>query len=211
MSGSAYLLSGDWPLVLEYHAKVLELAARTGDKLHLSLAHSSLGWALAHLGRHPEASASRAEGQAIARAMGGRLMLADWYEAGDAEIALLAGRHDEALAKAEAVASASAAAGLPFSRGVAERVRGAVLGERADHEGAAAHFAASVEVLEASGNVLQAARSRAAWAAACAARGALDEAEVHLAAARDVLDRAGCTYALAELTGGRLARRERCA
>jgi serine/threonine protein kinase/tetratricopeptide (TPR) repeat protein len=211
MSGSAYLLSGDWPLVLQYHAKVLELAARTGDKLHLSLAHSSIGWALAHLGRAEEAEESRAEGQAIARAMGGRLMLADWYEAGDAEIALHAGRLDDALALAERLAAASASAGLPFSRGVAERVTGVVLAERGRHEDAAARFAASVEILEASGNVLQAARTRAAWSEACRARGAHDDAAALLAAARDVLSRAGCAYALAELGGGRLARDAGCA
>ncbi|HEU4409556.1 MAG TPA: AAA family ATPase [Polyangiaceae bacterium] len=199
MSGCSYLFSGDWPLTVAHHRRVLELASRTGDTLHLSLAHSSIAWAESHLGRHDEALAHRARAEAIARGMGGRLMLADWYEAGDAEIALNAGRLDEALARAEAVAEAGRAAGLLFSRGVAERVRGAALARAGRGGEADAHFEASLEALEQGGSLLQAARTRAEWALALRARGERARAEARTAEARAALGAAGCDYALAEL------------
>ncbi|HEU4536012.1 MAG TPA: hypothetical protein VFS00_17930, partial [Polyangiaceae bacterium] len=187
------------PLTLEHHRRVLELASRTGDNLHLSLAHASLAWAESHLGRHDEAAAHRDRAEAIARGMGGRLMLADWYEAGYAEVALNAGRLDEALARAEAVAERSAAAGLLFSRGVAERVRGEVLARRGLAAEADAHFEASVATLEEGGSLLQAARTRVARGRALRARGERAAAEAHLNEARARFEASGCDYALAEI------------
>ncbi len=198
MAGSSYLFSGDWPLVLENLERVLEYASQTGDKLHLSLAWSGIGWARSYLGQHQQARESRARGQAIAQAMGGRLMLGDWYDAGDAEIALNASQEDVALQRAREMVAQSQEAGLLFSWGVAERVWGEVLARQGDAVGADMHMEQCLSVLEKGGLLLQAARSRLSWALQHRARGQREQAERLYAQARARLESSGCAYALAE-------------
>jgi hypothetical protein len=198
MCGSTYLVSGDWPLVIQNLEKVLELANQTGDKLHLSLAWNGIGWAKSCLHQHWEAKACRARGQEIAQAMGGRLVLADWYQAADAEIALNAGDSHEALHLAQAVATASAASGLLFSHGVAERVWGELLARRGDMTQGDAHMKRSIEVLEGGGVILQATRSRLWWALQQRIRGEVSSAQSLFELARQQLEASGCTYASAE-------------
>ncbi|HMI86401.1 MAG TPA: protein kinase, partial [Polyangiaceae bacterium] len=124
MSGTTYLLAGDWPMALSYLRKACTYATETGDKVHLNLAYSGVGWASSYLGQHDEARTARNKAKEIALAMGGKLMLDDWYRAGDAEIAWNAGDHDLALRLAETVVESSAASGLLLSQGIAERVWG---------------------------------------------------------------------------------------
>jgi hypothetical protein len=197
MSGSTFLFSGDWPLVVENLERTLDYAGQTGDKLHLSLAWSGLGWAYSHLGRHELAEDCRVKAQRIADALGGRLMLNDWYRAGDAEIALLAGHRETALERARAILVESAGGQL-FSRGVAERVWGESAALAGDTAGADEHMARSVALHEAGGIHVQVARTRLRWALQCAARGELARAADLARVARERFGAYGCEYALAE-------------
>jgi serine/threonine protein kinase/tetratricopeptide (TPR) repeat protein len=164
MNGTSFVFTGDWPRAVEYLRKVLHWANQTGDKLHLGLAWSGLGFALCHLGEHAQAREHRGTGRDIAASMGGRLMLSDWYEAGDADMALLMGDVDEALTLAERVATASKTAGLALSHGIAERVWGEALARRGRRDDALIHLAASADGLRAAGLEVPALRSELAWA-----------------------------------------------
>ena len=198
MAGTSYLLAGDWPQALACLEEVRVHATQTGDTLHLSLAWSGIGWASSQLGRHGEARAARDTAQSIASAMGGKLVLDDWYRAGDAEIALNAGDADLAFELATRVVDASSAHGLLLSQGIAQRVRGDVLALRGQHDAADVDMRAGIDVLERGGLHAPATRSRLSWALQRRARGDLEGGEKMY---RDVIDQLtahGCEYALAE-------------
>ena len=196
MRGSAaILLSGDYPRGLSDMQRVLSFAAQTGDKLHVSLAWSNTAWALGHLGQHEEALASRAKAREFSEMLGGRLMLADWYEAADAELALLAGRGDEAIERARRVSTSSKAAGLVASHGIAERVLGEALSLAGDRAQSEEHFETSLSVLEAAGVVLQAAQTRLRRAIARFRHGQREDAERDLNAAIGIWESTGCVHA----------------
>jgi tetratricopeptide (TPR) repeat protein len=178
MRGSAYvMLSGDWQLGIDDLSQVLHFASRTGDKLHLGMAWSSIGWASANLGRHQEATDCRAKAAVLAEAMGGRIMMADWHAAADAEIAFLGGEVERARGLAAAQAATSAQGGLLFSYGTAERVWGTVCSRQGDAGEADQHFACSLDALDRGGLVLPGARTRLWWARERRCRGEKGEAE----------------------------------
>ncbi|MBV8672615.1 MAG: AAA family ATPase [Acidobacteriaceae bacterium] len=199
MRGSAYLFSGDWPLVIDNLEEVVELANITGDKLHMSLAWSGIGWARSHMGSVKEAGICRRKGVDIAQAMGGRLMLEDWYQAADAEMCLHSGELGLALHLAEAVADQSRGAGRLFSLGIAERVQGEVLAQYAHSSEADRHMRNSVAALEEGGMVLQADLSRANWAVQLRRRGSGDDAQHLFHQVQGRFERVGCAFALSEL------------
>lgn len=207
MAGSTHLLAGDWPVALAFLRDARTYATQTGDKLHLNLAWSGVGWASSHLALHEEAAAARAAARDIAATMGGRLMLDDWYRAGDAEIAFNAGLLDVAGDLAQAVGEQSASSGLLLSQGIAERVWADVLARRGHHPEADAHFERSVAALEKGGLHIQAARTRLHRALAHRNRGA-PTAALAYAEARSHIARFGCPYALAEAERLWAARRD---
>jgi ATP/maltotriose-dependent transcriptional regulator MalT len=135
----------------------------------------------------------------IAQALGGRLMLEDWYQAADAEMSLHAGELDLALHLAEAVVNKSRGAGRLFSLGVAERVLGDVLAQYGHFSEADEHMRNSVAVLEEGGMVLQADWSRARWAAQLRRRGKEDDAQHLFNEVQERFERVGCTFPLSEL------------
>ena len=198
MSGTTYLLAGDWPLSLSYLRKACTYATETGDKVHLNLAYSGVGWASSFLGQHDEARAARNKAKEIAQAMGGRVMLDDWYRAGDAEIAWNAGDHDLALGLAEKVVESSAAAGLLLSQGIAERVWGDALAARGDHSESDAHMERSIGVLESGGLAIQATRTRLRWALQMQKRGDRARGDALHREACAQFEAYGCEYAHAE-------------
>jgi tetratricopeptide (TPR) repeat protein len=197
MSGSTFLFSGDWPLVIEHLERTLAFAEQSGDRLHLSLAWSGIGWAHSHLGDQAAAQDCRLRAQRISEDLGGRLMLNDWFQAGDAEIALNAGRHDEARGRAQEIAGASASGKL-FSRGVAERVWGEVAALEGDAEEADTHMTRSIALHSAGGIEVQTARTRMRWAMQCRRRGDAARADGLAQIASRQLESYGCEYALDE-------------
>jgi tetratricopeptide (TPR) repeat protein len=200
MRGSGYtLLSGDYPRGLADMAEVRRFAGQTGDKLHLSLALSNSAWALAELGRYEDARDSRQRAREFAEAMGGRVMLSDWYEAADAQLLLFEGHIDEAEESARQLCERSRAAGQLASLGLAERVWGEALHRRGQCAEAEQHLQASLSVLEGAGSVLQAARTRVRRALCLRRDGRGEEASRDLKAALAVFEAARCSYARDEL------------
>ena len=196
MRGSGYaLLIRDWPAAIADMQQVIKYAGQTGDKLHLSLAWSNTAWALCHLGRFQEAQESRAKGVEYAAAMGGRLMLSDWHEAADAEIALRSGNEPDAVLRATALIASSSQAGLVGSLGIAERVLAEALEVLGRHTEAAPHFERSISVLEEAGMLVQAAMTRVRRAIFQARRGARTIG-AEFGAALAELEAMGCSYAV---------------
>jgi tetratricopeptide (TPR) repeat protein len=200
MAGTAYLLAGDWPAAHSLLRDAVGYATETGDKLYLYLIWSSLGWTRSFLGEHDEARAARATARGIADGMGGRLLIDDWYRAGDAEIAFNAGDVEAAWKLATSVVESSGAAGLLVSQGIAQRVLSDVLALRGCHDDADAHIGQSIVTFESGGLHMQAARSRLHWAWQHRRRNNWGEAEHLYAAARAQFDRFGCVYAMADTT-----------
>jgi tetratricopeptide (TPR) repeat protein len=199
MRGCSYLLSGDWPLVIDNLTEVLDLASQSGDKLHMSLAWSGIGWARSHLGSIDNARICRRKGAGIAQALGGQLMLADWFAAGDAEMALHAGELELAMQRAREIVDQSRVAGRLFSWGVGERVLGEVMAYYARFSEADEHMRRSIATLEEGGLVLHAELSRAPWGIQQRARGSEDESRPLLTNAKERLESFGCMFSLAQV------------
>ena len=195
----AEVLIGDWPAAIESGERLAELSSHTGDKVHEFLGHGLLGWAHSFLGHHELARSLRHRGRELAKTMGGRLMLSDWFDAADAEIALNAAYYEEALQRAQAVAAASRAAGLVMSLGMAERVWGSALAELGGPaQEWAPHFATSIELFEAERLLPQLGLTRLRWAHALRTGGEAAAADAQFSQAIVALQTGGCDYALTQ-------------
>ena len=190
-----YLLGGDIPRMLDAGRAALQVAGQAGDQLYVYLGYNIQAWAESRLGQHQAAIESMAQSQAIGQSLGARLLLADWFAAARAEIALNAGHIEDALARAEeAVAIAQAAGGI-FAEGLAQRVWGQSLAAlypvRWDE--AEVHLGRSVSLLELGECHVEVARTHVAWGLLCRDR---DDA----AAALDHLQQAAVQFEAAGLS-----------
>ena len=150
-----------------------ETGREAGNSLMLSVGLGFEAWALGLLGESDEADQRTAESQAEAEKIGGRLVAADWIAAGGAEIALNAGRLDEAVLRSQAAIEKARAIGGIFGEGMAQRTWGVAL-TRLDppqHEQADEHLAAALELFEGGGCVLEVAHTNLAWGAVRLERG----------------------------------------
>jgi len=194
MTGTAYLLAGDWPTAHRCLSRALEHATASGDKLLVNLAWSGVGWAGSFLGRHAEARAARESARAISDAMGGRLLLDDWYRAADAEIAYNAGDIELALELSSTLVQATSGTDLILSRGIAERVWGDSLVQRGDWRSGVEHLRRSIELFERGGLTVQIARTRLHLALALRHTDS-DRAEGELRDSVRCFEASGCEYA----------------
>jgi tetratricopeptide (TPR) repeat protein len=165
------------------------------------------GWAHSLLGDHAAAAASIAQAQQLQRSLAVAELLGDWFEAAEAETALLAGDVERARACAEQLVPRLRAEERFVSLGLAEQVLGLALGraglkdpttEQADE--ADAHLAAGLAVFEASEQRMAAAILRLYWGALCRLRGDSSRAALHHERALDQLERSGCVHLLAGIT-----------
>lgn len=188
---------GDWPGVIVSGQAIVDHARQSGDNVYLFSGWSVLSWAEANLGRLDAAEEHRSLALAIAQAMGGRMITGDWWEAGDAERAFLAGKADLALSRAETVVAKSKAAGLVLSHGIAERVRGSAIARLGGSDAELdARFEEAIRVLASGGNVLDAAQTESWWGRAYLERGDRERARTHLLIARAQYERSQLGYAL---------------
>lgn len=192
-----YSLGGDLQRMKAASAEVIAAAEQAGDRLLAYLGWGFQAWAETRLGDHAAAQASMARANGIAQDFGGRLVLENVFAAVAAEIALNAGRRDEALALADKTIAQAGETGGIFAQGLAQRVRGQAL-VRLDppqFEQAEAELAHSLENLLAGGAVLEAARTQLVWAELERARGNAAGAREHLADALARFEAAGVDVA----------------
>jgi hypothetical protein len=189
LATSTYVFLGDWAAAIDNGGRMLELSQQTGDKLYQVLSCGMLSWAHSYLSHLEEAQSLNARRLALAQAMGGRLMLNDWFDAVSTEIDYRAGRFAEAYAGAQQVAEQSRAGQLPMSLGVALRSCGLAHWrlhpeKRADAEKL---LEASLEALQGGGLAAEIARTHSFWGEACAVARDSTGAKMHLETAAKLL------------------------
>ncbi len=177
---------GDWRRSLLESQKTVRLAEASGDRMYCYFSH---GWqALAHsrLGDHPAAFESLARQRHLAASLGGSLVVADWFAAFGAEIALNAGQIDSALELSRAAIDHAIGIGGVFGEGLARRVCAQALFAVGDRQQAEIdeQFALSIERFEAGGAVLEVARTFALWSHADP-----DRAQAHWSRALEMCER----------------------
>jgi len=185
--GLVSFVAGDWPQVLIANQPVFDLAAETKEPLLQYLALDTSACAESHLGLHAEALDKRARSVELRKAHGGG-MANDWFSAGEAEIRLQAGRPAEALELARSLTSRSRAAGQQFSLALAERVCANALARLgAELSEIEAHLAASLEVAQATRQIIQAAQVELSWGQIYRQRHDVGAATPHFERAMDLL------------------------
>jgi tetratricopeptide (TPR) repeat protein len=197
MTGTTYLLAGDFSQAQFHLVQACALASETRDRLHLNLAWNGVAWVNGLLGHPAAARGARQQALEIARAMGGRLMLDDWYCAAEAETELEAGAVERALELARGVAESSARQGLLLSQGIAERVWGVALSRLGQTGPGVEHLERSISVLESGGLEIQSTRTRLQQALLWK-RQDPTRAERYYERACNELEQYGCIYALAD-------------
>jgi len=191
-----HLTGEEVPRLLETSRAGLEAAEQSGNRMLSYLELGFQAWGESRLGQHQQALESMAQSQAIGQALGGRLILADWLTAANAEINLAAGRVEEALTLAEETVNAAKSTGGIFAEGLAQRVWGEALAalDPPRREEAQAHMADSLKALETGEARLEAARTHVAWGLICRAGN-------DVAAARDHFEQAAAQFEASRMVG----------
>ena len=166
------------------------------------------GWALSLLGDHEDAEKRMAEAQAEAAKIGGRLVAGDWIAAAYAELALNAGRPDDAIVRVAAAIEMARAIGGIFAEALAERVWGRALAATGKNgrDEVDRHLGASLALFETGECKVEMAHTHLAWGLICRDRGDAEAAIDHLEMAADHLDAAGLPTHAAEARASQRAR-----
>lgn len=153
-------------------------------------------WALSMLGQHQTAEGRMVDAFAEGEKIGGRWVLGDWIGSARAELALNAGRPEEAIVRAEAAIATASAIGGIFAEAVARRVWGMALArlDGNQQEESDLRMRASIELFEVGQCVLEVAHTHLAWGQLCLDRG-------DGVAAIEHLEQAGALFKSSGLTG----------
>lgn len=201
LHAAIFIASGDASRMLEASNAVVAVSESAGERLWTALGYSFQGWAQSRLGDHAAALSSTAKGKAIIESLGGRVVAADWLAAAEAEIALNAGRTEEALTLAsQAVVFAQKAGGI-YGVALAERTWAQALA-RLDPplwEDAEARLAESLRLFEEGDSRLEMARTQVVWGDICRARGDLSGAGEHCRKALQQFEVSGLADEVARL------------
>jgi class 3 adenylate cyclase/tetratricopeptide (TPR) repeat protein len=161
-------------------------AERSGEQVILYAGLAFRGWARGRLGHHEAARSDMEQSNAVGAGLG-RLILSDWFAVARADIALAAGRIDEALTLAEQAVNVANQIGSIFTEGFAHRVWAQALAAATPPrwDEAEAHLATSVRMLESGEAHLPAAHAHLLWGRLCRDRQDTAAALDHLRRAAD--------------------------
>lgn len=170
--------SGDWPMMLDRGQKTLGLARQCGEKIYQYMALGYMAWAESQLQQPSEALVHYQEAQQISHEMGGQLLFAILYEAVHAEILYRLGRIDDSIDCAKKVIQNAYDDDNFNALAIAERVYGMALHHQQGSSPAEVdrHMQTSLRACAAGWMVLDAARTRVAWAGLCRDRGDHEQA-----------------------------------
>ena len=175
------LNGGDMPQMLEESRLLAEVAEQAGDRLYEHFGYGFQAWAYSRLGNHAAAHESLAKSEAIAQSLGKRLILAEWFAAAKAEIALNEGDFAGAMTLAEQAVEIAKSVDNAFAGGLAHRVwalalaanaKGQTLSE-ADWAAIEAQLATGLQVFESGDCQMEIARTHFKWGQLCRDRGDL--------------------------------------
>jgi tetratricopeptide (TPR) repeat protein len=140
---------------------------RAGNSLMISVGLGFEAWALSRLGKHQAAEERMAAAIGEAEKIGGRIVAADWIAAASAELALNAGRPEDAIARVTPAIDKARAIGGIFGEAVAQRVWGQALAQLdpSESEEVDLHIATSLELFQEGGCTLEVGHTHAAWGA----------------------------------------------
>lgn len=176
-----FMLSGEATKMLEASSAIVAVSESAGERLWTGLGYSFQGWAQSRLGDHAAARSSMAKGKAIIESLGGRVVAADWFASAEAEIALNAGRPEEALTLASKALVFAQTMGGIHAAALAERTWAQALARLnppmwGDAE---ARLAESMRLFEEGDSRLEMARTHIVWGELRCARGDLPAAGEH--------------------------------
>ncbi len=196
MMGIAYLFGNALPEGIEHARTMIDLAARSGDRLYAYLAYGFIAWAEVRSGDCGSAERDFAQTERIAQELGGPLLFADWFAAARVEYALVCDQVEQALVLSQQVIEREERSTNAFATGIAERVQGEALAraEPPRWDEAERHFQASLAKFDICGARLEAARTRIAW-------GRILERRGNAAAAREQSELAVAAFRAAGLDG----------
>ena len=199
--GYAYLFGGDHLQAMDAAKAAVTAAEQSGDRIYAYVGYGVWAWAACRNGQYEEAVSCLARSQEVAEELGGRVIMADLFATARAEIALGSGRLDEALALAEQAVTIAQQTGGILAEGIGRRVWGQALGsfESPRWDEAEIQLAASIKVLEAGHNRLEAARTHRVWGLLCHDRGNLAQAREHWEKAAVLFEASGLTRELGEV------------
>jgi hypothetical protein len=158
-------MAADTGAMLAAAQATVDAAQRSGDRLALYVGNGYRAWAESRRGAHAAAADLMARCVEVGESLGARLVIADWFAAARAELALNAGRADEAIELAAGAVVLARAMGGIFGEALAHRVWAEALSAsrppRADE--ADEHFAAALRLMETGAALAPAAHLRQAW------------------------------------------------
>ncbi len=177
-----HMMGGAILPMLEASRAALQIAVPSGITIASYMAWSARAWAESRLGQHQAALDSMARAESAAQIPGSHLFLDDWLAAIKIEMALNAGRIEETLARVEQAVSFARSVDGRFAEALVQRAWGTALArlDPAAAQEAETHFASSLDLLDAGGALLEAARTQVAWGQALKARGDTEAAREHL-------------------------------
>ena len=147
--------TGDMRRVLLESQQTRQLADASGDRMYCYFSYGYQVLAHSRLGEHAAAADNLTRQRDMAASLGRNLATADWFAAMEAEVALNAGRSDEALALAHAAIEDAVAVDGLYSEGFARRVCGQALAATgAPRSAIDGQFASSVECFDRGGRPL---------------------------------------------------------
>jgi hypothetical protein len=186
-----HVLNERMEAVADAAQEAVAASERAGEQVILYAGLAFRGWAEGRLGKHAAAVADMERSKAIGAGLG-RLILSDWFAVGRADIALSAGRTEEALMLAEQAVEAATQIGSMFTEGLAHRVWAQALAAAPPRwDEVEMHMAASLRAFASGEARLPAAHTQLVWGQLCRDRrdlaAALDhsrEAAAQFAASR---------------------------
>jgi tetratricopeptide (TPR) repeat protein len=157
--------SGEYERMKVEANRSVETAEKGGDRFLTASGLRFVSWSEALVGNIEAAEELSRRSLSMGATIGPRLVLADWFAAARAEMALLGGRVDDAIVRAREAVGLAQEVGSRFSEGLADRVWGSALAKAPapNWTEAEAHLAASLQAFEACHAVLEAARTHVEW------------------------------------------------
>lgn len=193
-----HLIGGELPQMLEEGRACVQVAEPSGERTFVYCGLGFQSWAQSRMGLIAAATETMDQVNVLRVTLGGQLVLADWFKAASAEIALKAGQIAEAINLAEKTVASSQVENGIFAQGLAQRVWGQALAARNEGNNAHEHFVESLRLLEMGDARLEVARTHIAWGNVLRANGNTSQAREHFEQAAAQFETSGLIHELAE-------------
>ena len=194
------LQGGDADLIAEASRQAIEAAEKSGALMFARGAHGFAALASSRQGKHDQAGQGMERAKALGEKIGGRLVLQDWLAVANAELALNAGQHEEALKRSDNALREAKSVGCILTEGMGHRVRGHAL-SRLDvprWDEADQSMEQSLHLFEQGQAHVESARTTQAWGHVHHKRGNHAAARTHLEQAATQFEAYGLSAELAE-------------